>query len=84
MLISELINNGSQILKKNNIFSHLLDSELIISSILKKSREKLLTTSDQEVTKQTVVKFNYFIERRLKKNLWHIFFKKKNFGIKNF
>ena len=84
MLISELINNGSQILKKNNIFSHLLDSELIISCILNKSREKLLTTSDQEVTEQNVIKFNYFIKRRLKREPMAYIFQEKEFWNKKF
>ena len=84
MLISELINNGSQILKKNNIFSHLLDSELIISCILNKSREKLLTTSDQEVNEQNIVKFNYFIKRRLKREPMAYIFQEKEFWNKKF
>ena len=84
MLISELINNGSQVLKKNNIFSHLLDSELIISCILNKSREKLLTTSDQEVTEQNVIKFNYFIKRRLKREPMAYIFQEKEFWNKKF
>ena len=39
MIISELINLGSKILKQNNNPSHLLDSELILSKVLNKKRE---------------------------------------------
>ena len=39
----QLLNLGSEILKKNNISSHLIDSEIILSKILNISREKLLT-----------------------------------------
>ena len=42
MKTSKLINIGSEILKKNKIASHILDSEIILSKILNTSREKLL------------------------------------------
>ena len=40
MQISKLINKGSKKLKSNDILSHQLDSELIISKILNKNREQ--------------------------------------------
>ena len=52
MLISELIKNGAQALKSKKISSHLLDSELIMSKILKKSREKILTSPEKKVSPQ--------------------------------
>jgi hypothetical protein len=41
MNISNLLANGSRILKSNSIKTHVLDSELILSDILKSQREKL-------------------------------------------
>ena len=35
----ELIKKGSNFLKQNNIKSHIIDSELILSSVYGKSRE---------------------------------------------
>ena len=37
-----LINKGSNLLKDRNIPSHQLDSEILLSNILKKTREELL------------------------------------------
>ena len=79
MFLSDLIFNGSKQLKKNNITSHLLDSELIISNILKKNREEILISSDQKVSKYQISKFNMFIKRRIKKEPVAYIFKKKEF-----
>ena len=79
MFLSDLIFNGSKQLKKNNITSHLLDSELIISNILKKNREEILISSDQKVSKHQISKFNMFIKRRIKKEPVAYIFKKKEF-----
>ena len=45
MEILELINSGSQQLKRKNIYSHKLDSEILLSKVLKKRREELLINS---------------------------------------
>ena len=66
MIISDLINLGSQTLKKNKIASHLLDSEVIMSRLLNESREKILTYSERKTTKDNVLKFKALIKRRLK------------------
>ena len=42
MQILQLLKSGSEKLKKNEILTHELDSELLLSSILKKKREKLI------------------------------------------
>ena len=42
MEILELINNGSRQLKDKNIYSHKLDSEILLSKVLNKTREELL------------------------------------------
>ena len=41
MNISNLLANGSRILKSNSIKTNVLDSELILSDILKSQREKI-------------------------------------------
>ena len=42
MIVSELLNSGSRILENNKIKSHQLDSELVLSNLLKKQRENFL------------------------------------------
>ena len=42
MEILELINLGSNILKAKKIASYKLDSEILLSNVLQKSREKLI------------------------------------------
>ena len=42
MKYQEILNKGSQILKANNIESSNLDCELILSKVLKKTREEIL------------------------------------------
>ena len=41
MTPTELIKKGSNFLKQNNIRSHIIDAELILSSVHGKSRENL-------------------------------------------
>ena len=42
MNISELLNSGSRVLKLNKIQTHQLDSEIVLSNLLKKQRENLI------------------------------------------
>ena len=42
MNASELLNSGAKTLKQNKIDTHQLDTELVLSSLLKKQRENLL------------------------------------------
>ena len=64
MQTSEIINIGSKALKNRNINSHRIDSEIILSHVLKISREKLLV-SESDVSKKDLDKFRSLISRRL-------------------
>ena len=79
MIISKLIKIGSETLKKKEITSHLLESELILSSLLKSSREKLLVSEDQEISKTVELNFNKLINRRVKKEPIAYIFNYKEF-----
>ena len=81
---SELINFGSRILRNGNISSHLLDSELILSFILKKSREKLLVSEEKTINKKNFLYFNRLIKRRLKNEPIAYIFHRKEFWKKKF
>ena len=84
MNISQLINSGSKILKKNQIPTHLLDSELFLSNVLKKSREYLLISHEGNVSEHHKILFNRLIQRRIKKEPVAYIFKKKEFWSKDF
>ena len=64
MHTTDLINFGSKILKEKLIPSHRLDSELILSNVLKKSRENMLISLDKSISKDTVNDFNKLLNRR--------------------
>jgi release factor glutamine methyltransferase len=84
MIASQLINIGSTKLKKMKILSHLLDSELILSSVLNTSREKMLITSEKKVSKNNIVNFNKLLERRLRREPMAYIFREKEFWSKSF
>jgi len=84
MIISELLNSGSKILKNNKIKSHQLDSELVLSNLLKKKRENVLINLNQEVSKSIVDNFNKLIFRRSNREPLAYICKNKEFWSKDF
>ena len=47
MKVFEAIKIGSNLLKEKKITSHVIDSEILLSKILDKSREEVLINPDQ-------------------------------------
>lgn len=84
MNISNLLANGSKILKSNNIKTHVLDSELILSDILKLQKEKLIINSDHTVSEKVINNFNKLILRRTKKEPIAYILNKREFWSKDF
>ena len=82
MQTSELINFGSKILRKNTN-SHRIDAEIILSHILKISREKILI-SENQVSKTNISKFKHLINRRLCNEPIAYILNKKEFRSKDF
>ncbi len=80
----ELIKFGSKLLKENNILSHMLDSEILLSKTLRKSREEILVNLDQEINEKNILKFEKFIERRSKKEPIAYILQEKEFWSKQF
>ena len=64
MKIIQLLNSGSQILRNNNIKTYKLDTELLLSKVLKKKREELLVNMDKKIDHKKVALFNALINRR--------------------
>ncbi len=84
MEILELINSGSRQLKNKNIYSHKLDSEILLSKVLNKTREELLINLKQEIEPQKISYFNRLIERRSSKEPIAYILKEKEFWSRNF
>jgi release factor glutamine methyltransferase len=84
MIVSDLLNLGSKILKDNKIQTHQLDSELMLSNLLKKKRERIIINSDAKVSRSVVNNFNKLIFRRSTSEPLAYILKKKEFWSKNF
>ena len=84
MKILELLHSGSKALKLNRIETHQLDSELVLSSLLKKQRENLITNSDQKVSENIVFNFEKLIARRANNEPLAYILKYKEFWSKDF
>ena len=84
MYSSELIRNGSKVLKLHKIKTHLLDTEIIISNILKKKREIFLAGKDCKVSNNDIKKFNTLIQRRKNYEPLAYIFNRKEFWSESF
>ena len=80
----EAIKFGSQKLKENKIPSFILDSEILLSKSLKKTREKILTNLDQKINKNEILVFNNYLLRRSKNEPIAYILEEKEFWSKNF
>ena len=65
---TELIRIGKKTLQKSLKFNAELDSELILSNILKTTREKLIIHPKKNVNKLSENKFNIDVNKRKLKN----------------
>ncbi len=84
MEILKLINNGSRQLKGKNICSHQLDSEILLSKVLNKTREELLINLNQEIESSKINYFNRLIDRRSSREPIAYILKEKEFWSKKF
>ena len=67
MNIEKAINEASQNLIKKRIKSALLDSEILMSKVLKKDKKFLITNSEEEISDNDYKNFKKLIAIRLKK-----------------
>jgi len=84
MNVLELLNSGATTLKENKIQTHQLDSELVLSSLLKKKRENLLINLNEKVSENIVINFKKLIIKRANKEPLAYILKKKEFWSKDF
>ena len=66
MNIQETINKAAKTLKKSSIKTPYLDSELLLSKVLKKDRRYILLNSKESLSKKYLFNFNNLIYRRKK------------------
>ena len=78
------LNYGDKILKSNNIYSHRLDTELLLARVLNKTREELLTNLNEYVDTNKLNKFNKLLKRRKRKEPIAYIFSRKEFWKYNF
>ncbi len=80
----EIIKFGSNFLKEKKIPSYILDSEILLSKVLNKSREKILTNLDQKINKRKILVFKDYLLRRSKNEPIAYILEEKEFWSKNF
>ena len=66
MKLEIAIKSAYQKLKKNNIKSALLDSEILLSEAIKKSREFIILNSNHDISEKEYNSFQEMIDQRLK------------------
>ncbi len=84
MNISNLLKEGSDILKKNNIQTNQLDAEILLSKLMNKKRERLIINSDENVSNEIINNYNTLLERRSKKEPIAYIVNQREFWSKDF
>ena len=80
----EAIKIGSSLLKENNIPSYILDSEILLSKTLNKSREDILINLDKRINKNNISIFKKYLLRRSRNEPIAYILEKKEFWSKQF
>ena len=84
MILENTIKQASQLLKNNNIVSHELDSEIILSDIMKVSREFLIVNNHANISNNIIKKYGLAIKRRINKEPIAYITGKKEFWSEDF
>ena len=80
----EVIKKGTKLLREKNIPTYILDTELILSKSLNKSREEILINLEQNINKKNFTDFNEYLIRRSKKEPIAYLLEEKEFWSKKF
>ena len=84
MNIQTLLNQASKTLKQLSNTSSKLDSEILLSEIIKKNRKYLILNSNEELKKENIKSFDYLVKRRKKGEPIAYLINKKEFWKQNF
>ena len=80
----EIVKFGSNLLKEKKISSFILDSEILLSKTLNKTRENLLTNLDQKISKKNLSVFKKYLQRRSNNEPMAYILEEKEFWSKKF
>ena len=84
MNVQTVLNQASKILDNSSSTSPKLDSEILLSEVIKKNREYLILKFNQRLNKEDVKSFNYLLKRRKKGEPIAYLINKKEFWKQNF
>ena len=84
MILENTIKQASRILKNNDIRTHELDAEIILSDIIGIKRESFITNNKINISKQIIEKYEIAIKRRVKRDPVAYITGKKEFWSNNF
>ena len=84
MNLEKTIRQASQLLKNHNITSHELDAEVLIANILGVNKEFLLLNNGLNISKNIRKKFDFAINRRIKREPVAYITGKKEFWSESF
>ena len=84
MISEKIIEKASKILKNNNIKSHELDAQLILSDIMKVNREYLIINNTKQIPEKIKEQYYFAIGRRIKQEPVAYIIGKKEFWSQNF
>jgi len=80
----EIIKIGSNLLKEKKIPSHILDSEILLSKTLNRSREEILVNLDKNINEKKISLFREYLKRRSKNEPIAYILEEKEFWSKKF
>ena len=84
MMLHNTIKKASLLLKNNNIDSHELDAQILLSDILGVNREFLITNDKLNISKKNIQKYKQAIKRRINNEPIAYIIGKKEFWSENF
>ncbi len=84
MNILEMIKIGSNLLREKNIPSYILDSEILLSKTLNKSREEIMINLDKKLDRKDIFTFKKYLHRRSKNEPIAYILAEKEFWSKKF
>ena len=73
MILANTIKKASMVLKNNNIISHQLDAEIILSNIMGVTREFLITKDNLTITKKLISSVINALDKQLLKTTLDLF-----------
>ena len=84
MNLENTIKKASQILKNNNICTHELDAEIILSNVMGVKREFIITNNKVTISKKIMKKYEIAIKRRIRNEPIAYIVGKKEFWSEDF